>query len=148
MYIALNATNMVIWQWTVPTRYHPPAHLPIIIDRIPATGITPDQLLDTITGTDTDTADQGHSPNHRYIKAIVVMTPTEAIPGCIIGTVDATIGILHSTIFATTHHIKGHTHVGTPLLTHKNAADLDHALHISQVGKFCISLHPILAELQ
>ena len=61
--------------------YHHQAHPHIIIDRIPTPGIAPDQLLDTITRTDTGTADQGHSPNHADIGAVVTMTPTEAIPG-------------------------------------------------------------------
>ena len=54
-------------------------------------GIMPDQLLDTFTGTDTDTADQGCSPNHADIEVTVT---TEAILGHIIETVDATIEAL------------------------------------------------------
>ena len=68
------------------------------------------------------------------------MTLTEAIPGHIIETVDATIGVLHNAITsvliitAMTHHIED----VTP----------NHALDINQVRKLCISLHSILAELQ
>ena len=82
------------------------------------------------------------------------MTPTEAIPGHIIETVDATIGVPYDAIiqvfidFVVTHHIKGHPHIGVLHLTQKTAADPNHALHISQVRKFHTSLHPILADLQ
>ena len=76
------------------------------------------------------------------------MTPTEAIPGHIIETVDATIGVLCDAVFAMTHHIKGHPHIGILQLTQKIVADPDHTLPINQVRKLHISLHPILAELQ
>ena len=61
---------------------------------------------------DTDTADQGHSPDPTDIKVTVIMTSTEVIPGHIIVTVDATIGVLHDAIIpvliiiAMTHHIE------------------------------------------
>ena len=87
---------------------------------IPTTGITPNQPLDTITKTDTDTPDEGHSPNPTDIET--VMTPTEAIPGHIIETVDATIGVLHNAIFTKTHHTKGHPLIGILLLTLKVAS--------------------------
>ena len=61
---------------------------------------------------------------------------------------NATIGVLHDTIFTMTHHIKGHPHIGVLQLTQKTTADHDHTLNISQVRKFSTSLHPILAELQ
>ena len=82
------------------------------------------------------------------------MTPAEAIPGHTIEMVNATIGVLYDAItpvliiFAVTHHIEGHPHKGVLQLIQKIAADLDHALHINQVRKLCISLHPILTELQ
>ena len=76
------------------------------------------------------------------------MTPTEDIPGHIIETVDTTIGVFHDAVFTMTHHIKGHPHIGILQLIQKITADPDHTLHISQVGKFHTSLHPILAELQ
>ena len=119
------------------------------VDRLQAAQqLTPDPPLDTITGTDTDTADQGHSPDPTDIEAIVIMTPTEVIPGHIIETLEATIGVLHDAIFAMTHHIKGHPLIGILQLTQKIAEDPDYAQHISQVRKSCISLHPILAALQ
>ena len=60
----------------------------------------------------------------------------------------STIGVLHDAIFTVTHHIEGHPLIGILLLAQKIAADPNHALHISQVRKFHINLHPILAELQ
>ena len=127
---------------------------PHIIDRIPTPGITPGQLLDTITRTDTDTADQGCSLIPTDIEVTVIMTPTEAIPGHIIKTGDATIGVLHDAItpvliiFAVIPHIKDHPHIGVLQLIQKIAVDPDHTLHINQVRKLCINSHPILAELQ
>ena len=44
--------------------------------------------------TDTETADQGCSPIPTDIIVTVITTPTEAIPGYIIETVDATIEVL------------------------------------------------------
>ena len=128
--------------------------MPLIIDRIPTPGITPDHLLDTITRIDTDTADQGHSPNPTDIKVTVIPTPTEAIPGHKIETVDATIGVLHDAItpvliiFAMTHLIEDHPHIGVLQLILKIAADPNHALHINQVRKLGINLHPILTKFQ
>ena len=69
------------------------------------------------------------------------MTPIEVIPGHIIETVDATIGVLCN---AMTHHIEGHTYIGILQLTQRITVDPNHILHISQVGKFCTSLHPFL----
>ena len=129
--------------------YHPQAHLHIIVDRIPTADITPDSLLDTVTRTDIDTADQGHSPVPADIEVTVIMTPTEAIPDHIIETVDATIGVLHDTIspvfiiFAMTHHIKDHPDIEVLQLIQKIAAALSHVLHINQVRKLHINLHPI-----
>ena len=117
-------------------------------------GIAQDLLLDPITRTGTETADQGCSPIPTDIIVTVIMTATEAIPGHIIETVDATIGVLHDAItpvliaFTVTHHIKDHPHIGVLQLTQKIAADPKHALQINQVRKLCIKLHPILAELQ
>ena len=134
--------------------YHPQTHLSIIIDRIPTPGIAPDHLLDTITRTDTDTADQGHSPTPADIKVTVVMTPTEVVSGHIIETVNATIGVLHDAItpvhivFGMTDHIEDHPHIGVLQLIQKISTDPNHTLHINRVRKLCISLHSILAELQ
>ena len=80
------------------------------------------------------------------------MTPTEAVPDHIIKTVDATIGVLYNAItpvlivITVTHHTEDHPHIGVLQLIQKIAADPDHILHIKQVGKLCINLHPILAE--
>ena len=79
------------------------------------------------------------------------MTPTEAIPGHTIETVDATIGVLHDamlTVIAVIHHTKGHPHIGVLQLIQRITADPSYILHVKQVRKLCISLHPILAELQ
>ena len=81
------------------------------------------------------------------------MTPTQAIPGHNIETVDATIGVCHNAItpvliiFTVTHHIKHHPHIGVLQLIQKIAPDPNHTLHINQVRKLHKSLHPILAEL-
>ena len=79
------------------------------------------------------------------------MTPTEAIPGHIIETVDTTIGVLCDAItpmlFAVTYHIEDHPHIGVLQLIQKIIADPNHALHINQLRKLCISLHLVLAEL-
>ena len=82
------------------------------------------------------------------------MTPTEAIQGNIIETVDATIAVLHDAIIpvliviSMTHHIEDHPHIGVLQLIQKIAADPDHILHVKQVRKLDINLHPILTELQ
>ena len=82
------------------------------------------------------------------------MTPTEAIPGHIIETVNATIGVFHNAvtpvliIFTMTPHIEDHPHIGVLPLIQKIAADPNHILHIKQVRKLCINLHPTLIELQ
>ena len=128
--------------------------MPIIIDRIQTPGFTQDLLLDTITRTGTETADQGHSPVPSDIEVTVIMTPTEAGPGPIIETVDATIGVLHDAItqvhivFTMTHHIKDHPHTGVLQPIQKITADPNHLLHIKQGRKLHIKLYPILAELQ
>ena len=81
-------------------------------------GIVQDLLLDTITRTGTYTEDQGCSPIPTDMEVTVIMTPTEAVPGHVIETVDATIGVLHDAItpvlaiFAMTHHIEDHLHIG------------------------------------
>ena len=68
-----------------------------------------------------------------------------------IETVDATIGVLHDAItpvlivFAVTHHMEDHPHIG---VIQNITADPDHVLHIKQVRKLHINLHPILAEFQ
>ena len=78
------------------------------------------------------------------------MTPTEAIPGHIIDIVDATIEALHVTatvltIYATTPHTKDHPHAEVPRLIPETAAYPDHVLHINQVRKLHLNLHPVLA---
>ena len=111
-------------------------------------------LLDTVTRTGIETADQGCSPIPTDIIITVVMTPTEAIAGHITETVDTIIGALCDaitpvlTITAMTHHTKDHPHIGVLQFIQKMAADPDHVLHIKQVRKLCVSLHPILADLQ
>ena len=81
-------------------------------------GITQDLLLDTLTRTGTETADEGQSPIPADVIVTVVMTPTEAILGHIIETVDATIEVLCNTITpvliitTVTHHIEDHPHIG------------------------------------
>ena len=47
-----------------------------------------------------------------------------------------------------THHIEDHPHIGVLQLIQKIGADPSHTLHINQVRKLCISLRPLLAELQ
>ena len=85
---------------------------------IPTPGITQGLLLDTITRTGSETADQGCSPIPADIVVTVITRPTEAIPGDIIETVDATIGVLCNAITPVliitimTHHIKDHHHIG------------------------------------
>ena len=82
------------------------------------------------------------------------MTPSEAIPGHIIETVDTTIGVLCDDVTpvlivtAMTHHIEDHLQVGVLQLIQKIAADPNHTLHINQIRKLFICFHPILAELQ
>ena len=125
----------------------------IVTDRIPAADITPDQLLDAITGTDIGTADQGCNLSHVDIGVIVIMTPTETIPGHIIDIVDATIEALHVTTtvliaFTTTPYTEYHPHAEVPQLIPETAADPDHVLHISQVIKVSPNLHPVLAGQQ
>ena len=65
------------------------------------------------------------------------MTPTEAIPGHIIETVDATIGVLHDAvtpvliITAIIHHLKDHPHIGILQLIPEITADPNHTLHMN-----------------
>ena len=109
----------------------------IIIDRIPTPSIAQGELLDTITRTGAETADQGQSPVPADVVVTVIMTPTEAIPGHIIEKVDATIGVPHNAvaplliITVMTHHIEDHPHVGILQLIQKITADPNHALHIN-----------------
>ena len=51
-------------------------------------------------------------------------------------------------VFTVRHHIKDHPHIGFLQLILEITADPDHILHINQVRKLCINLHPILTELQ
>ena len=110
--------------------------------------------LGTVTKTDTDIADQGFIPIPMYIEVTVIMTPTETIPAHNIDKVDATIGVLCNAItpvliiFAVTHHIEVHPHIGVLQLIPKIAADLNHTLHINQVRIIHTNLHPILTKLQ
>ena len=67
------------------------------------------------------------------------MISTEAIPGHIIETVDAIIGVPCDAItqvlivFPLTHHIEDHPHIRVLQLTQEMAADPDNILHINQV---------------
>ena len=102
---------------------------------------------------DTDTADQGHSPDPADIEVTVITTPTEVIPGHIIETVDTTIGVLCNAIIpvhiiiTVTQHIKDHPHIAILQFIQKIAAGPDHVLHIKQVRKLHINLHLILTKL-
>ena len=85
------------------------------------------------------------------MEVIVTITPTEVIPDLII---DATIGVLQDaitpalTIIAMTHHTVDHPHIGVLQHIQEITADSDHDLHINQVRKHNIKLHPDVAELQ
>ena len=122
-------------------------------DRIQTPGITPDQLLDAITGTSTGTGNQGCNPNHIAIGVLVIMIPTEAIPGHITEIVDTTREELHTAAtvliaFAMTHHTNDHPHVEAPQLIPEITANPDHKLHINQVRELCINLHPVPTKPQ
>ena len=81
------------------------------------------------------------------------MTPPEAIPGHIIDIEDITIEALHVTAtvlitFAVTPHTEDHPHADVPQIIPGIAADPDHVLHINQVRKLWLNLHPVLAGQQ
>ena len=81
------------------------------------------------------------------------MTPTWTIPGHIIDIVDATIEALHITatvliMLTATPLTKDHTHAEVPQIIPETAADPDHILHINQVRKIHLNLHPVLAGQQ
>ena len=128
--------------------YYHQAHLHIITEKNPTPDITLYHLLDIVARTDTDIADQGRSPILTNIKVTVVMTPTYAV-----GTVNATIRVLPNAvtpvlvIFAVTHHITDHPHIGVLQHIQEITADPDHVLHINQVRKFSINFHSNIAEL-
>ena len=77
------------------------------------------------------------------------MTPTEAIPGHIIEIVDAPIGALcTATTVLIAFAIEDHPHREVPQLIPEITVDPDHILHINQVRKLYIKLHPVLTEPQ
>ena len=82
------------------------------------------------------------------------MIPTEAIPGCIIETIDITIGVLHDAftpvliVPTMTPHIADHLHTGAHQLTLGTRADHDPIQHTNQVRKPCINLQCVPAELK
>ena len=81
----------------------------------------------------------------------VTVTHTEVIPDL---NIDATIGVLHDAVtpalivIAVTHHTKDHPYTEVPQLIPRIAADPDHVLHINQVRKPHLYLHPALAGQQ
>ena len=85
------------------------------------------------------------------MEVIVIITHTEVIPDLII---DATIGVLHDaitpapTIITVTHHTADHPHIGILQHIQEITADPNRDLHINQVRKYNINLHPDVAELQ
>ena len=123
----------------------------IITGKNPAPDIALDHLLDTITRTDSDIADQGHSPILTNIEVIVAITHREVVPDLI---TDATIGVLHDTItpeltvIGVTHHTADNPHIGVLQYSQEITADPNCDLHVNQVGKHNINFHPNIAELQ
>ena len=123
-------------------------------DQNPIPGTTLDQLLTTITRTDTDTVDQDHSPIPTDITVTVAMIHTDTFPGHIIETLDVTIGVLHNALTpilivpTMTHHITDHPHTGAHQLTLGTTADHAPIQHTNQVRKPCINLHPIPADVK
>ena len=75
----------------------------------------------------------------------------EVIPDLI---TDVIIGVLHDPItpaliiIAVTHHTDDNPHTEVPQLIPEIAADPDHVLHINQVRKPCLNLHPALTGQQ
>ena len=47
-----------------------------------------------------------------------------------------------------THHTKDHPHTEVPQLISETTADPDHILHINQVRKLQLNLHPAVAGQQ
>ena len=96
-------------------------------------------------------ADQDHSHILADIEVTVAITHTEVVSNLI---TDATIGALHDAItpalivITVAHHTKDHPHAEVPQLIPEIVADPDHILHINQVRKPCLSLHPALAGQQ
>ena len=87
------------------------------------------------------------------MEVIVTTTPTEAIPGHTIDIVDATIEALPiaATVpiaYAMTHHTEDHPCTEVPWLIPETTADPDHILHINQVRKLHLNIHPVLAGHQ
>ena len=81
------------------------------------------------------------------------MTPKEPIPSHIIDIVDTTIESLHIAAtalitYAANHHAKDHRCAEVPQLIPETTADPDHVLHINQVRKLCLNLHPVLTGQQ
>ena len=154
MYAALNVMNMVTWWWIVHIAYHPQVCQHTITGRNPIPDTALDQLLATVTRTDTDTADQGLSPIPTDIAATVTMIHTEDIPGDIIETIDITTGVLHNGLTTViiiptmTPHITDHLHTGAHQLTLRIRADHVPIQCTNQVSKLCLNLQHIPADLK
>ena len=81
--------------------------------------------------TGTDAVDLGHNPITADTTAKVTMTPTKAIPGHTIGTIDDITGVVHNAhtqvlihiILTMTLHTTDHLHIGALQLTPETAAD-------------------------
>ena len=99
-------------------------------------GITPDQLLDTTTGTGTDITDQDHHHTLVDIKVTVVIIHTEVTPDHI---TDATTEVLHDTItpaliaLAVTHQTRDHPRIEVYQPIPEIIAGPDHVHHISKI---------------
>ena len=132
-----------------PHQIPPLVCLHISTGQNPIPGTAPDQLLITITGTDTDTADQGLNPVPAGITVTVTMIHTEDIPGHIIETTDITTRVLHDTLTpviivpAMTPHISDHLHTGGHPHTLGIRADHIPIQHTNQVSMLCINLQCI-----
>ena len=117
-------------------------------------GTALNQLLTTITRTDTDTADQGLTPVPADITTTVTTICTEDIPGHIIETIDITTGVLHDAhspviiIPAMTPHIIDYLCTGAHQLTPRIRADHLPVQQTNQVSKLCIHLQHIPADLK
>ena len=120
----------------------------------PIPGTALDQLLTTITMTDTDTADQSLNPVPTDITATVTAIHTEDIPGHIIETIDITTGVLHDALTpviiipAMTPHIVDCLHIGAHQLILRIRADHIPIQHTNQVSKLCINLQCVPADLK
>ena len=129
----------------------PPSGMPACHHRPnPIPGTTPDQLLVTITRTDTDIVDQDHSPILTDIAVTVAMIHTEDIPGHIIETIDITTGVLHNVstpviiVTPMTPHITDCLHTGAHQSTLGIRADHIPIQHTNKVSQALhkSSMHP------